>query len=106
MTERLTYSVSEAAEAIGIGRSMLYTLLGRGELQSVRVGRRTLIPVQAVLEFLGVEAAIPALVTPGPAAGRTYIVTVTPVDEGREGNELQNRRSQVRVLPPLPLFCI
>ena len=80
MVERLTYSVSEAAEAIGISRSKLYTLLGRGELQSVRVGRRTLIPVQAVLEFLGVEAAIPALVTPGPAGGRTYIVTVTPVE--------------------------
>lgn len=80
MVERLTYSVSEAAEAIGISRSKLYTLLARGELRSVRVGRRTLIPVQAVHEFLCVEATLPALVTPGPPGVRTYMVTVTPVE--------------------------
>ena len=52
MTERLTYTVSEAAEAIGISRSKLYTLLAQGQLRNVRVGRRTLIPVQAVTDLL------------------------------------------------------
>lgn len=86
MTERLTFTVSEAAEAIGISRSKLYTLLAQRQLRSVRVGRRTLIPVQAVLEFLGIESAIPTLVTPDPAGHRTYVVTVTPVNESREGS--------------------
>lgn len=81
VAERLTYSISEAVEAVRISRSKLYTRFGRDELRSVRVGRRTLIPVKEVLEFLGVEAAIPDLATPAPAGGRTYIVTVTPVDE-------------------------
>ena len=78
MTERLTYTVSEAAEAIGISRSKLYTLLAQGQLRSVRIGRRTLIPVQVVLEFLGVEPAGNAPVASGPIGQRTYTVTVTP----------------------------
>lgn len=41
--EPISYSVREAAAVIGISRSKLYTMLGTGEIQCVRLGGRTLI---------------------------------------------------------------
>lgn len=40
---RLSYTVDEAAAAIGIGRTTLYGLIGRGALPVVKIGKRTLI---------------------------------------------------------------
>ena len=55
--ERLTYTVEEAARALGVGRGSAYGLLQRGQLPCVRVGRRTLITRDAVLRFLGLGPA-------------------------------------------------
>jgi excisionase family DNA binding protein len=41
-------SVPAAAQRLGVGRSTLYELLGRGALEAVRIGRRTLVPAAAV----------------------------------------------------------
>jgi excisionase family DNA binding protein len=46
------YSVAEAADALGLGRSALYAELGAGRLRSFRIGRRRLIPAAAVAEFI------------------------------------------------------
>lgn len=46
------YDVDAAAAALGIARSKLYDLITAGELRSVKVGRRRLIPAQAVAEFI------------------------------------------------------
>ena len=43
MESRLLLDVEEAAAMLGIRRSLLYSLLSRGELQGVKVGRRRLI---------------------------------------------------------------
>ncbi|MGF1598083.1 MAG: helix-turn-helix domain-containing protein [Acidimicrobiales bacterium] len=44
MTERrLTLTVSEAAETLGIGRTLAYRLIRSGELRSVKVGGRRFI---------------------------------------------------------------
>lgn len=40
---RLSYTVDEAAAAIGIGRTTLYGLIGNGTLPAVKIGKRTLI---------------------------------------------------------------
>lgn len=40
---RLSYTVDEAAAAIGIGRTTLYRLIGSGALPVVKIGKRTLI---------------------------------------------------------------
>ena len=37
-TERLTMTVSEAAEVLGISRAFAYELVGRGEIPVVRFG--------------------------------------------------------------------
>lgn len=52
---RLTVSVDEVAELLGIGRSMAYDAVRRGQLPSRRLGRRLVIPVPLLLEWLGVS---------------------------------------------------
>ena len=56
--ERLL-SVDEAAEAVGIGRTLLYSAMASGHIRSVRVGRRRLVPSSAISEI--------AQPPPGPA---------------------------------------
>jgi excisionase family DNA binding protein len=46
--ERLTMSVDDAAEVLGISRSLAYELVRKGELPSLRLGRRLVVPVRAV----------------------------------------------------------
>ncbi len=50
--EKLGLSVEEAAEVIGIGRSEIYERMARGEIESVKVGRRRIIPAEAAKRFL------------------------------------------------------
>ena len=47
-SQRLTMSVEEASEALGISRSLTYELVRRGELPSLRLGRRIVVPVRAL----------------------------------------------------------
>jgi len=54
-SDRLTLTVTEAAELLGISRALAYELVGRGELPALRLGRRLVVPRKA-LEAL-VEAA-------------------------------------------------
>ena len=39
-------SVSEAAEWLGISRAFAYELVARGDIPSIRLGRRVLIPTK------------------------------------------------------------
>lgn len=43
MEQRLLHPTSEAAALIGVGRSTLYTLIATGEIDVVKIGRRTLV---------------------------------------------------------------
>jgi excisionase family DNA binding protein len=49
---RLTVGVPEAGRMLGISRSLAYELVARGELPSVRLGRRIVIPIRAIEELL------------------------------------------------------
>lgn len=51
LEERLTLTVEEAARLLGISRSFAYEAVAAGELPSIRIGRRVLIP-RAALERL------------------------------------------------------
>jgi excisionase family DNA binding protein len=44
-------SVEEAAEALGIGRTAAYEAIRRGQVRSVKLGRRRLIANDALIEF-------------------------------------------------------
>jgi excisionase family DNA binding protein len=49
---RLALSVSEAADAIGIGRTKAWELVSAGALPVVRLGKSVIVPVFALEEFL------------------------------------------------------
>ena len=46
------YDVDEAAEALRLSRSALYELICSGQLRSVKAGRRRLVPVAALAEYV------------------------------------------------------
>jgi excisionase family DNA binding protein len=50
--ERLLFTVEQCAEALGIGRTKAYELVLKGEISSVKVGRRRLVPRWALEKFI------------------------------------------------------
>jgi excisionase family DNA binding protein len=56
MDEPLALSVEDAARLLGISRTLAYESVARGELPSVRLGKRIVVPRRALDELL--EAAI------------------------------------------------
>ena len=53
--ERLTVSVEEAAEILGISRALAYSLVARHELPSLKLGRRVVVPRRALDRLLELE---------------------------------------------------
>jgi excisionase family DNA binding protein len=51
--EPLTYSVREAAQLLGLSRNSVYQACLKGEIPSVRIGRRILIPKAKLRQQLG-----------------------------------------------------
>jgi excisionase family DNA binding protein len=56
---RLVYTVSEAAELLGIGRSTAYDLIARGELATVRLASRSMVTRPTLTALLGMEPPLP-----------------------------------------------
>ena len=57
--DKLTYSVSELAKVLGIGRNVAYELVSREDFPSVRVGqRRVVIPVDGLKVWLAKQADV------------------------------------------------
>ena len=54
--ERLAYSVDEAARLTGLSRDLLYDQMRRGNLASIKVGRRRLITRQHLQQFLEIAS--------------------------------------------------
>ena len=48
----LAVRIREACRLTGIGRSKLYELIGAGEIEIVKVGTITLIPIHSLQSFL------------------------------------------------------
>ncbi|MGC9543614.1 helix-turn-helix domain-containing protein [Streptomyces sp. UG1] len=49
---KVNLTVEEAIEASGIGRTTMFGLIKRGELESIKIGRRRYVPVAALDDFL------------------------------------------------------
>lgn len=49
---RLLLTVDEAAERLGVGRSLMYELISSGEVASIRVGRLRRIAPEALATFV------------------------------------------------------
>lgn len=52
LADREAYNQKEAAAILGLGTRTIWTLTKRGELRSIKVGGRMLIPKSAIEEFL------------------------------------------------------
>ena len=52
MDGKLLYSVNEAAERLGLGRTLTYELVLSGAIKSISVGRCRRVPAQALEEFV------------------------------------------------------
>lgn len=46
-------SIPDAQRALGIGRSTAYRLIEEGQLETVKIGRRTLIKVSSIRALAG-----------------------------------------------------
>lgn len=50
---KATITIEQAAKLLGLGRTAAYDAARRGELPTRRLGRRLLVPVPALLTWLG-----------------------------------------------------
>jgi excisionase family DNA binding protein len=53
--DRLALTVTEAVSVLGSSRALAYELVARGELPSIRLGWRLVVPKVALLELLGLR---------------------------------------------------
>lgn len=51
-TKRLLYPFPEAADLIGVKRTTLYALVSQGELDQVKIGRRSLITADSLSQYV------------------------------------------------------
>lgn len=51
MPARVLLTVEEAAEQLGIGRTLLYKLIADGEIESIRIGRLRRVPTAAIQDY-------------------------------------------------------
>ena len=51
--EPLTISASDAAKALGIGKTNVWALIRHGKLDAVRIGRRTLVTIESIKRLAG-----------------------------------------------------
>lgn len=76
---RLTITVPEAGQVLGIGRDAAYAAAERGEIPVLHLGRRLVVPVPRLLHLLGALTDSEA----GPATGPATATTSTPHQEPR-----------------------
>ena len=55
LTAPLSVRIKEACRITGIGRSKLYELIVAGDIEVIKVGSMTLVPVDALRNFLEVR---------------------------------------------------
>jgi len=63
--ERLALSISEAAEALGLGDDMVRGMADRGEIVSFYQGRRRLISIKAIHAWIAAKEEEASTVTLG-----------------------------------------
>ena len=52
MSERIVYSVSEVAEMLGMSLNGCYIAIAAGNLPSVKIGKKIVVPVERLKAFL------------------------------------------------------
>lgn len=81
---RATITLPEAGQVLGIGRDAAYAAAARGEIPSLRCGRRLLVPVPRLLELLGVRTPQTQAGTPGEVPAVAAVVSTA--DQAKEAD--------------------
>ncbi|GEM_PF-2097598 len=71
MNGRLTYTVPQAGELLGIGRDAAYAAAARGEIPTLRLGRRLVVPAAKLAQLVGLGSIsndLDALLAPIPTS--------------------------------------
>lgn len=58
--EPVAVRIPQAAAMLGIGRSTLYLCIAAGEIDTIKVGRATLVPVDSLTAFVASRRAASA----------------------------------------------
>lgn len=51
-TSKLTISITEAAERLGISRNLAYEAARRGDIPTIKIGKRLLVPITTLDRLL------------------------------------------------------
>lgn len=49
--ERMLVTIEEAANALGVGRTMIYMLIKNKDLQAAKIGRRSLVTAESIRAY-------------------------------------------------------
>lgn len=52
MTDRLLYAITDAADQLSISARVLERLIADGEVATVKIGRRRLVPAEALTDYV------------------------------------------------------
>jgi excisionase family DNA binding protein len=66
-SDRITAPIGEFCRLTGIGRSLVYELIGDGRLDSILIGRRRLIVIESYRRLVERQRVVPALTTAAQA---------------------------------------
>lgn len=56
MADKLAYSPAETAEALGVSRPVIYSLLKRADFPAFKIGARTLVSVDGLRAWVRAQA--------------------------------------------------
>lgn len=59
-SEWLILTVEQAARRLGIGRTLMYSLVMSGEVESVTIGRLRRVPVESLVDYIAKLRCVPA----------------------------------------------
>lgn len=60
LAAQATISVLHAGEVLGLSKSAIYAAAHNGDLPTIRVGRRFLVPTEKLAEMLGLKSEVAA----------------------------------------------
>jgi excisionase family DNA binding protein len=60
MAERKLYPIEETAGVLGVGRTTVYSLVDKGELHLVHIGRRGLVTAESIDAYVERLSGVPA----------------------------------------------
>ena len=82
LTDRLAYSVEEAAQVTGLSRDLLYDEMRAGRLAYLKVGRRRIITRQHLEAFLAQRSVLALVHSDMPAGSSGEVDEVAPCGPG------------------------